>query len=183
LKEPFSLTEKIILKKQDSWRIQGYSISCRQETAIIMKENRMQNTTTMAPRSRPLGVTIIAILTALQGAGLLILSAIGFVGFLVALSNAHTPLLTHVVIAGILGGVLVLIAVLLLLVAWGLWTLKRWAFWFTVVAQLLSLFSSISLLTQTGDASTTTTTSNIVVAVIILLYLFVDRNVRAAFDI
>ena len=111
---------------------------CRHTLAIIKKEDRMQNTTT-ASRQRPLGVTIIAILTALQAVGLLILSAIGFVGFLATISKTHTPLLTNVVIAGILGGVLVLIAVFLLLVAWGLWTLKRWAFWFTVVAQLLSM--------------------------------------------
>ncbi len=143
----------------------------------------MQNTTTMAPRRRPLGVTIIAILVALQGIGLLILDGIGFVGFLAALSSNHEPLFSSVTIAGILGGVLLILAVLALLVAWGLWTLKRWAFWFTVIVQILSLLSSVSLLTQTGNTTMTNTTSNIVVALVILVYLFADRNVRAAFRI
>ena len=144
----------------------------------------MQNTTTLAPHKRSLGVTIIAILTALQGVALLILDGIGFFGFLIALSTNHaSPLLTNVVFAGILGGVLLIIAVLSLLVAWGLWTLKPWAFWFTVIIQIFSLLSSISLLTQTGNSTVTTTTSNIIFALVILIYLFADRNVRAAFRI
>ena len=144
------------------------------------KEDRMQNTT-LAPRQRPLGVTIIAILAALQGIALLILSTIGFFGFLTTLSSYHEPLYSRVAHVGILGGVLLLVAVLSLLVAWGLWTLKRWAFWFTVVTQLVSLLSSIGMLTQTGNSTTTTTTSNIIFAIVILIYLFADRNVRAAF--
>ena len=143
----------------------------------------MQNTTTIAPHKRPLGVTIIAILAALQGGALLILDGIGFFGFLAALLTNHAHLLANVVFAGILGVVLLIIAVLLLLVAWGLWTLKPWAFWLTVIIQLLSLLSSISQLTQTGNSTMTTTTSNIIFAVVILIYLFADRNVRAAFRV
>ena len=143
----------------------------------------MQNTTTTATPRRPLGVTIIAILAALQGVALLILGAIGFYGLLTTLSSRHEPLSSHVIIVGILGGLLLLFAVLALLVAWGLWNLKRWAFWFTVIVQLMSLLSSVGMLIQTSNGTTTTTTSNIVFALIILVYLFADRNVRAAFRI
>ncbi len=140
----------------------------------------MQNKT-LAPCQRPLGVTIIAILMALQGVLLFLTSAIGFLVFLAALSTNHASPLTSVIIVGILDAVLLLVSMLSLLVSWGLWMLKRWAFWFTVVTQLVSLLSSVGMLTQTGNSTTTTTTSNIVFAIIILIYLFTDRNVRAAF--
>ncbi len=135
----------------------------------------------MAPRRRPLGVTIIAILVALQGVFLLAVGGLAFVVVLGALLTGHAPLFSHVLVVGIIGGVFLIVDVLLLLVAWGLWTLKRWAFWFTVVTQILSLLGSIVTLNQTGNGTTTTTTSNIVIAIIILIYLFADRNVRAAF--
>ncbi len=140
----------------------------------------MQNKT-LAPRQRPLGVTIIAILMALQGVLLFLISAIGFFVFLAALSTNHDSPLTSVIIVGTLGSVLLLVSMLSLLVAWGLWMLKRWAFWFTVITQLVSLLSSVGMLIQTGNSMTTATTSNIVFAIVILIYLFADRNVRVAF--
>ena len=140
----------------------------------------MQNTT-LAPRQRPRGVTIIAILMALQGVLLFLISAIGFLVFLAALSTNHASPLTSVIIVSTLGIVLLFVSMLSLLVAWGLWTLKRWAFWFTVITQLVSLLSSVGLLIQTGNSTTTATTSNIIFAIVILIYLFADRNVRPAF--
>lgn len=139
----------------------------------------MQNTT-MAPR-RSRGVTIIAILAALQGVFLLFISGFGFLGFLTTLSTAPGAPLPNLIVAGLSGAILPIAALLLLLAAWGLWTLKRWAFFFTVVVQLLSLFGSINMLAQTGDATTTSTTSNIILSIGVLIYLFADRNVRAAF--
>lgn len=110
-------------------------------------------------RGRPLGVTIIAILVAIGGVleiigGLLILSII--------------PALAIVVL---------ILGVLSLVLAWGLWTLKPWAFWATVILEVINLIQGIIGLVQ-GQGSSVL---SLIVPIIILLYLFMDRNVRAAF--
>ena len=77
------------------------------------------------------------------------------------------------IIAGIL-------AVLELVLAWGLWTLQTWAFWATVAIEVLSIINSLFGLTQ-RNTSLFATLVSLIIPVIILIYLFADRNVRAAF--
>lgn len=115
----------------------------------------MQSTTTVAPnRQRSLGVSFLAIIVALQGIGLLMIEGIRLVSLLAAFARDGV-LLADVVFVGVFAAALVLIAALLLVVAWGLWTLKPWAFWLTVVTQLMSLLSSVGLLVQSGDTTST----------------------------
>src|SRR2546425_5818390 len=112
-------------------------------------------------RSRPLGITIIAIIMAIYG----ILGIIAGIGLLSAGATA-------------LGVSSLILGVLQLILAWGLWTLQRWAFWATVILQVLALINGIFTLTQGNAASGIVA---IVIALIVLIYLFADRNVRAAF--
>ena len=111
-------------------------------------------------RRRPIGITIIAIIVAILG----ILDIIAGISTLrVGVAQALIYL-----ILGILG----------LILAWGLWTLQRWAFWALVVVEALNLINGIVALFERyawpGIVS-------IVIAAIVLIYLFADRNVRAAF--
>ncbi|GCE07067.1 DUF2127 domain-containing protein [Dictyobacter aurantiacus] len=116
---------------------------------------------TLAPRQRPVGVTIIAILQAIGG----VLEILGGIFLL----NVST-------VAAIIPIVLGIIALVL---AWGLWTLKPWAFWVTVVLEAINLISGIISLV-TGNVSAAAVIQTII-ALAVLIYLFADRNVRAAF--
>ena len=123
----------------------------------------MQNVT---GRSRPLGITIIAVIMGIQG----ILGIIA--GILSLTASGANPAFA---VAGI---ITLILGVLYLVLAWGLWTLQPWAFWATVVLEVIALINGIFALTQ---GNTGTGLLNIVLALIILIYLFADRNVRAAF--
>src|SRR5438309_9300336 len=84
-------------------------------------------------RKRPLGVTIIAILEIIGAIALLLLS-------FAAISTSF-------------GISIVIAAIIRLIVAWGLWTLKRWAFWVAVVFDALHFcYNLYNLLTQHNTA-------------------------------
>ena len=112
-------------------------------------------------RSRPLGITIIAIIVAIYG----VLSIIAGIGLLSA--GVTAP-----------GIISLILGVLQLILAWGLWTLQRWAFWATVILEVLALLNGIFAFTQHNTGAGI---GAIVIALIVLIYLFADRNVRAAF--
>jgi uncharacterized membrane protein (DUF2068 family) len=111
-------------------------------------------------RGRPLGITIIAIILAVEG-------ILGIIGGIVALGAS----------AG-LGIFTLILGILYLVLAWGLWTLQPWAFWATVVLEVVALINGI--LAFVGGSAGHGIVA-IVIALIVLIYLFADRNVRAAF--
>ncbi|HJT58109.1 MAG TPA: hypothetical protein VJ761_16510 [Ktedonobacteraceae bacterium] len=121
----------------------------------------MQNLTT---RSRPLGITIIAIIMAIQG-------ILGIISGIMLIAGSGGGLFAAGIITLVLG-------VLYLILAWGLWTLQTWAYWATVVLEIIALLDGIFALGQSGFFSGIV---NVVLAIVILIYLFADRNVRAAF--
>ncbi len=108
---------------------------------------------------RPLGVTIIAILVAIG-------AIFEIIGGLVLLA-VFAPV-------GILA---LIVGVVSLFVAWGLWTLKPWAFWMVVIVEVVHLIQAILSLTRGQGGGV----GDLIFPIIILLYLFLDRNVRAAF--
>jgi hypothetical protein len=124
----------------------------------ISKEETMFQDT--MGRRRPIGITIIAIIVAI----------LGILDIIAGISTLRVGVAQAVIylILGILG----------LILAWGLWTLQRWAFWALVVVETLNLINGIVALFERyawpGIVS-------IVIAAIVLIYLFADRNVRAAF--
>jgi uncharacterized membrane protein (DUF2068 family) len=98
---------------------------------------------------------------------------LGFVG--VAALGSGGVLSTAATIVLIITAIL---AIIELVVAWGLWTLKAWAFWTAVVVEAIRFIDGLyGLLAQHNNGSIV----NLVIAAVILIYLFADRNVRAAF--
>jgi hypothetical protein len=142
----------------------------------------MENT--MAHR-RPLGVSIISIILAIQGIfelllGIFAILAIFAAGHAIS-GSGHTTTGTVVdVLGGTLGGIALVVGLLTLIFAIGLWMLKRWAFWLTVIIEFVSLVRH-----AVEFAHPTTSTVNIVlgmiIPVVVLLYFLVDANVRNAF--
>src|SRR5579863_495518 len=123
-------------------------------------ESKEENTMLNISRSRPLGITIIAIIMAIFG-------ILGIIGGITLLGASATT-----------GVITLILGILELIVAWGLWSLQRWAYWATVILEILALVNGIFLFTQ---GNTSNGVIAIVIAAIILIYLFVDPNVRAAF--
>ncbi|HXZ04280.1 MAG TPA: DUF2127 domain-containing protein [Ktedonobacteraceae bacterium] len=126
----------------------------------------MQNVTTAR---RPLGITIIAILMFIQAVVEIFFGFFSFFGSII-----HNPL------TGLLAGWIPLaIGVLLFIVAWGLWTLKPWAYWVTLILEIVNIVLHFLGYSQTH--SLFAIISGGIISIIIVIYLLVDGNVRRAF--
>ena len=124
-----------------------------------------------APRRRPFGVTIIAILLFISA----VIEIIAGLFFLLG-SIVSNPL------AGLLGGWIPLaVAILSFILAWGLWTLKPWAYWATVILEVFNIVVHLFSFGQSNHSFGDIFGGGLI-SLIILIYLLVDRNVREAFQ-
>ncbi len=149
-------------------------------------ENRAENTM-MARRTRPIGVTIIAILEGIQG----LLSVIGGIILILAanslsrriVSHGHTIISKFVDTFGVgIGVTFVVIGLILLFFVFSLWTLQRWAYWAVIIFEVISLIPSVLALIR-GTGTLAGTIVQMILPIVILLYFLVDTNVRRAFRI
>ncbi len=114
------------------------------------------------PRSRPIGVAILAILVMLVGV-IFIVGAFGALA-LVGLA-AIRGLPTFFGITGTVLGVLLLVFGLIFLgVGLGLWHLRSWAWWLAVIVLVLTVLASL------GDFA------GLVIPLILLIYLVLVRH-------
>jgi uncharacterized membrane protein (DUF2068 family) len=144
----------------------------------------MQDTMMESPRrQRPLGVTIIAVILLIDG-------IVELLGAVIAFTAAHA-VHTHVrnvlgvagdVFANAIGVFALIVAILTLVVAYGLFTLKRWAFWTVVVVEVIAIIERILQFFQ-PNANTTSIILGLILPIIILAYMFLDGNVRRAFHV
>ena len=129
----------------------------------------MQNVSTA---KRPLGITIIAIL-------LFITAVIDIIGGLFGIIGTRP--------SGSFNDILVdyfplIMGVIELVLAWGLWTLKPWAYWATLIVEILNiLIHFFGFLGLPRTHSALAVISGGVISIIIVIYLLVDGNVRRAF--
>ena len=129
------------------------------------------------PRKRPGAITFVAVLVTIQGIFRLL---VGFFFLLGALLGGW-ELTTSSVVVGFIAGVLVaIIGLLTLFFAWGLWTLKRWAYWATVILMVLDLLSSVFSLTQ-PITGIWTIWGGVIIPAVVLIYFLVSSGVRKAF--
>lgn len=128
----------------------------------------------MAPR-RPTGVAILAILDFLAGAlillGGLVLIAVGGTGLLASLGYGF-----FAGIATLLGAVVLVIGVLAIVVGWGLWTGKRWAW---ILALILYALGALSSLVSLAGGSVSSVVG-LVIDALLIWYLF-RPHVKAFF--
>ena len=124
-----------------------------------------------APRKRPLGISIIAVL--------LFISAVVeiFFGVIVLVSSIFANLLAALLI----GWIPLAIGIVSFILAWGLWTLKPWAYWATVILEVVNIVIHLFSLGQVNHSFGDIFGGGII-SLIILTYLLVDRNVREAFQ-
>lgn len=147
----------------------------------------MENAMMERRQQRPIGVTIMAVLLGIEGlfeliAGIVVIVAANSLSRTI-ISHGHR-ITAHVVsTAGIaLGSVGVVIGIITLIFVFGLWTLRRWAFWAVIIIEGLSvLLGILALVRQTG--TTGGIIAGMIIPVIILIYFLLDANVRRAFRI
>jgi Predicted membrane protein (DUF2127) len=138
------------------------------------------------PRQRPTSVTIIVVLKILDGlwglaSGCALLAGGGALAAAVLRFVRDTPQW----VGGILGGALAVVGLILILfsvldfvLAWGIWTLRRWAWWLTMIEAVLSIIGSLSTLV---GGNLTSVPSVVINGVIIILLL--TSNVRQALGV
>ena len=145
----------------------------------------MQNTTVDRPHRRPKGVSIVAVLLGIEGLlaiilGILILTTTFFISHKIIV-NGHAVVSTAVnLIGGFLGGIPLLVGILTLIFSWGLWMLKRWAFWATIVIAALNIVIALPDIFQ-RHPNILSFVARAIVPVIILLYFLLYPQVRHAF--
>jgi hypothetical protein len=110
---------------------------------------------------RPLGVTIICILSWIGAIALIA------IGALFVLGGLFIPLLA------VIGAVFLVIGIVSFLVTFALWNLKMWAWWIIVILNVISIVSGIGSAVAYGDFSPI---FGIIIPVIIVIYLWTVRD-------
>ncbi len=129
----------------------------------------MQNISTPG---RPLGITLIATLLFIQ-------AVIGIIFGIVTLLQS---VFTNWFVALLVGWIPLGIVALLFVLAQGLWTLKPWAYWVTLVLEGLNIVSNLIDLGQ-RKYSLLAIVSSLIISTIVVVYLLVDGKVRRAFHV
>jgi len=148
----------------------------------------MRNTAVEIPRKkRPLGIRIMVALLGIQGLlelliGIFAIVAVVSLGRTITV-HGHTITGTVVdVIGWVLGGSALIVGVITLILAFGLWTLKLWAYWTAVVIMAITLLRQVIEFIKPHD-SAIAIVIGMIIPILILIYLLFDPHVRAAFRI
>ncbi len=137
----------------------------------------METTKSQPVVSRPVGISILAALAALQG-----IVQLGF-GFFVLFTSPALVVQSGstVIVQQITPWGLLILGIAALILAYGLWTLRKWAFWVTVILETINLVGAIVALFTIYSPGAILL--SMLVPAIILTYLFADQHVREAFSI
>ncbi|GAC1364341.1 MAG: hypothetical protein NVS2B12_07620 [Ktedonobacteraceae bacterium] len=148
----------------------------------------MENMAANEPRRRPIGVTIIAVLLGIESLFEIVLGILAIVGIFalgrMAAEHGHTGVRTGIDIFGsLLGGASLVIGILTLIFVVGLWMLRRWAFWLTVIVEVITLLRHALEFTGTAHPPVVSIVLSMLLPAIILIYFLLDPYVRRAFRI
>ena len=121
--------------------------------------------------SRPIGVAILAILIILVGVILVLVSLLFVLAALVVLAA------TGSVIILLIASVFFILSLLLLLAGIGLWKLRPWAWWLSIIVLILVIINRFAGVTL-SDVRTLSTVDLIIVGfpILILIYLLAVRH-------
>ena len=120
----------------------------------------------VATRRRPVSVTILAFLVGLQ-----------------AIDTLLTFLL-NLLIGGRLATAVIgaIVMILAFAVVWGLWTMRRWVLWVTIVVEIIYVLIGLAGLTQPNSLASLIerVLIGLVIPAVVLICRFAVRNVRTA---
>src|SRR6266480_2909496 len=144
----------------------------------------MLNTQFEAPRKRPALVTIIAALLAVEG---LVWLVLGILAFIAVITNGKVNVLGGSADSvNVLSVTWLVSALAALFFAWALWTLKRWAFWATLLIELLNIIAGVLLLTRPKalySAGAGQIALSLIIAFFVLACFLISSKVREAFAV
>jgi len=119
------------------------------------------------PPKRPIGVAILAILSFLAGLAEIViglgLMALSAVSGAVIDPSVYGPLAAFI---GVIGAVLLLLGIVTMAVAVGLWRMRSWAWWVAIIVNVISILVVIGTYSWYG----------LVFPLIIVIYLVVVRD-------
>ncbi len=130
----------------------------------------------MEDRTRPLGITIIAAFLGISAILALLILILGLnrvstLGLGEGMTASTSIALLGAIILGFFEVAL----------AWGLWTLRPWAYWTTIIVEVIRVILGLYVVLILQKAIISGILS-LIIPIIILVYLVADRNVRAAFS-
>ena len=130
----------------------------------------------MEDRTRPLGITIIAAFLGISALLALVVLILGLnrvstLGLGEGMTASTSIALLGAIILGFFEVAL----------AWGLWTLRPWAYWTTIIVEVIRVILGLYVVLILQKAIISGILS-LIIPIIILVYLVADRNVRAAFS-
>jgi uncharacterized membrane protein (DUF2068 family) len=143
-------------------------------TAATAARGTTSTNAATSAEGRPMGVTIITILAAIDG----LLFVLGGVFLLIGSSALGIAFDSAALggLAAVIGAVTLVIGILLLVFAWGAWGLQPWAWTLGVVLEAIAIVLGLfNLFNGSGGA-----VLSIAIAVVITWYLF-QPDVRRAF--
>src|SRR5579884_3440696 len=123
-------------------------------SVISHMELHMENTRvdTLQHR-RPGGVTLTAVLLGIVGIlgiiiGIVLLTTFLFISHRVMV-HGHATIATAINVFGaVLGGPPLIVGIITLIFTWGLWMLKRWAYWTTIIIAALNIVIALPVFFQ-----------------------------------
>jgi hypothetical protein len=137
------------------------------------------------PRARPGLITLISILLGLHG---LLLLMLGTLALVAVVTGGRINVFGATVLANAVDVVSVTWlaeGLILLILAWGLWTLKRWAYWTTLTLELLNLLGSgLELLAPQPSlwkSANWVVALSLFFSLVILVIFLISSNIRDAF--
>jgi uncharacterized membrane protein (DUF2068 family) len=128
------------------------------------------------PGKRPIGVTLIVILKILDGlwglaSGCALLAGGGALAAVILRFVRDAPPWVGEILGGalaVVGLILIFFSLLDFVLAWGVWTLRRWAWWLTMIEAVLSILGSVSTLAGGNLTSIPSVVLNGVIIVLLL---------------
>ena len=134
-----------------------------------------------ASTGRPIGVTIIALLSLLQG-------ALGACGACLVMGVAGGAMLIPTGVTQVVGALGLVLGLVLgagpflqIIFAYGAWNLRKWAWIIGIIATGVSVAGVIISIFGSGGATIWTAVTNALIPIVIFVYLLMP-NTRKAFD-
>ena len=127
---------------------------------------------------RPIGISIIAIFLAFSGLIILTGAMLNFVSVSREIGRMPSSTAAFLLTLGVVSAFLSIYSFALV---YGLWTLKRWAFWATLALEVILLIQNIVLWAMHAYTPIAFIVNSLV-PLLIISYLFFNQEVRATFD-
>ena len=127
-------------------------------------------------KSRPTGISIIAVLLFIAAALDLVYGILAMVQVPVFYTSSGVAVMVQISPWGFL-----LSGLLAFLVGYGLWTLRGWAYWAVVILEIANLIFGAVLLFSVYNVWAVLL--SMVIPAVVLIYFFADSHVREAFNI